>query len=93
MSSPAALIIRLLIPFMLLELVGVAAEGRKQYPSFEGAIMLMAATLALVWNVIGGTIDVLVPGILSATTGSDSARSCCSRTSRACPAASGGGST
>ena len=56
MSSPAVLIIRLLIPLMLLELVGIAAEGRKRYPSFEGAIMLMAATLAVVWNVIGGTM-------------------------------------
>ena len=60
MSSPAVLIIRLLIPFMLLELVGIAAEGRKRYPSFEGAIMLMAATLALVWNVIGGTMMYLL---------------------------------
>ena len=60
MSSPAVLIIRLLIPLMLLELVGIAAEGRKRYPSFEGAIMLMAATLAVVWNVIGGTMMYLL---------------------------------
>ncbi len=55
-SSPAALIILLLIPLMLLELVGIAAEGRKRYGTFAGAIMLMAATLALVWNVIGGAV-------------------------------------
>lgn len=53
--SPVALVIRLLIPLMLIESIGIAVEGRKRYPSFEGAIMLMAATLALVWNVIGGT--------------------------------------
>jgi len=55
-SSPAALIILLLIPLMLLELVGIAAEGRKRYGTFAGAIMLMAASLALVWNVIGGSV-------------------------------------
>jgi hypothetical protein len=55
-SSPAALIILLLIPLMLLELVGIAAEGRKRYGTFEGAILLMAAALALVWNVIGGAV-------------------------------------
>jgi len=55
-SSPAVLIILLLIPLMLLELVGIAAEGRKRYGTFAGAIMLMAASLALVWNVIGGLI-------------------------------------
>jgi hypothetical protein len=55
LSSPSAVIIVLIIPLMLLELVGVTAEGRKRYPSFEGAILLMAGTLALVWNVIGGT--------------------------------------
>ena len=52
--SPSALIILLLIPLMLLELAGIAAEGRKRYHTFEGAIMLMAAALALVWNVMGG---------------------------------------
>jgi hypothetical protein len=55
-ASPAALIIVLLIPLMLLELVGIAAEGRKRLGTFGGAIMLMAASLALVWNVIGGAI-------------------------------------
>ena len=55
-SSPAALIILLLIPLMLLELVGMAAEGRKRYGTFEGAIMLMAAALALIWIVIGGAV-------------------------------------
>jgi hypothetical protein len=58
-SSPAALIILLLVPLMLLELVGMAAEGRKRYGTFEGAIMLMAAALALVWNVIGGAVMLL----------------------------------
>jgi hypothetical protein len=53
--SPSVLIILLLIPLTLLELAGMAAEGRKRYPSFEGAILLMAASLALVWIVIGGT--------------------------------------
>ena len=56
LSSPATLIILLLIPLMLLELVGIAAEGRKRYGTFEGAILLMAASLALVWNVIGGAV-------------------------------------
>jgi hypothetical protein len=60
MASPAAIIILLLIPLMLLELVGLAEEGRKRYGSFEGAIMLMAAALALVWNVIGGAVMFLV---------------------------------
>jgi hypothetical protein len=41
---------------MLLELVGMAAEGLKRYGTFEAAIMLMAAALALIWNVIGGAI-------------------------------------
>jgi hypothetical protein len=59
-SSPATLIILLLIPLMLLELVGLAAEGRKRYGTFEGAIFLMAAALALVWNVIGGAVMYLV---------------------------------
>jgi len=45
---------------MLLELAGMAAEGRKRYPGFDGAVMLMAATLALVWNVIGGATMYLV---------------------------------
>lgn len=58
-ASPAALIVLLLIPLMLLELVGMAAEGRKRYGTFEGAIMLMAAALALVWNVIGGAVMLL----------------------------------
>jgi len=39
---------------MLLELIGLAAAGWKRYGTFEGAILLMAATLALVWNVFGG---------------------------------------
>jgi hypothetical protein len=52
--SPSVLIILLLIPLMLLELVGLAAEGQKRYGTFEGAIMLMAASLALVWCVLGG---------------------------------------
>jgi hypothetical protein len=55
-SSPARLIILLLIPLTLLELVGMAAEGRNRYGTFEGGIMLMAATLAVVWNVISGTV-------------------------------------
>jgi len=55
-SNPAALIIALLIPAMLLELVGMAAAGGKRYGTFEGAILLMAATLGLVWNVIGGAV-------------------------------------
>jgi hypothetical protein len=59
-SSPATLIIRLLIPLMLLELAGIAAEGCKRYRTFEGAIMLMAAALALIWNVIGGAIMYLL---------------------------------
>jgi hypothetical protein len=58
--SPALLIILLLIPLMLLELVGMAAEGRNRYGTFEGAIMLMASALALVWNVIGGATLYLV---------------------------------
>ncbi len=60
MTPPAAIIMLLLIPLMLLELAGLAEEGRKRYGSFEGAIMLMAAALALVWNVIGGVIMFLV---------------------------------
>jgi hypothetical protein len=63
-SSPAALIIRLLIPLMLLELVGIAAEGGKRYGTFEGAILLMAAALALVWNVIGGTVMYLARNLV-----------------------------
>jgi hypothetical protein len=59
-SSPAAIIVLLLIPVMLLELVGITAEGRKRYPSFEGAIMMMGGALALIWNVIGGMIMFLV---------------------------------
>ena len=55
-SSPAALIISLLIPLMLLELAGMAAEGRKRCGTFEGAIMLMAAALGLIWNVLGGAV-------------------------------------
>ncbi len=39
---------------MLLELTGMAAAGWKRHGTFEGAIMLMAAALGLVWNVIGG---------------------------------------
>jgi hypothetical protein len=60
LSSPSELIIRLLIPLMLLELVGITAEGRKRYPSFDGAVMLMGGTLALVWNVVGGTMMYLI---------------------------------
>jgi len=56
LSSPSALIIRLLIPLMLLELAGITAEGWKRHGTFEGAILLMAGMLALVWNVIGGTL-------------------------------------
>jgi len=41
---------------MLLEVVGMAAEGRKRHGTFEGAIMLMATALALVWNIVGGTV-------------------------------------
>ena len=51
---PSVVFILLLIPLMLLELVGIAAEGRKRNGTFEGAIMLMAASLALLWNVLGG---------------------------------------
>jgi hypothetical protein len=53
-SSPAPLIISLLIPLMLLELFGLAAEGRKRTGTFQGAIMLMAAALGLAWNVVAG---------------------------------------
>jgi hypothetical protein len=54
---PAApLVVGLLFPLMLVELLGMAAEGRKRFGTFEGAVMLMAATLALTWNVIGGTL-------------------------------------
>jgi len=56
LRSPAKLIVLLLIPVMLLQLLGLAAEGKKRYGTFEGAIMLMAASLGLVWNVIGGGI-------------------------------------
>lgn len=56
LSSPARLIILLLLPLMLLELAGLAAEGRKRAGTFQGGIMLMAATLALVWNVLGGAL-------------------------------------
>ena len=45
---------------MLLELAGMAAAGHQRYPSFEGAILLMAATLALVWNVLGGMVMYLI---------------------------------
>ncbi len=60
MASPTTIIILLLFPLMLLELVGLAEEGRKRYGSFEGAVMLMAIALALIWNVIGGTVMFLV---------------------------------
>jgi hypothetical protein len=48
--------ILILIPLMLLELVGMAAEGRKRSGTFAGAIMQMAAALAFIWNVLGGII-------------------------------------
>lgn len=51
---PARLIVLVLIPLMIIQMLGLAAEGKKRYGTFEGAIMLMAATLALIWNVIGG---------------------------------------
>lgn len=41
---------------MLVQTTGLAAEGRNRYGSFGGAIMLMAATLAVSWNVIGGAL-------------------------------------
>ena len=53
-ASPAGLIILLLIPAMLVEFAGMAVEGWKRYPSFEGAILLMGAALALVWNICIG---------------------------------------
>lgn len=53
-ASPASFIILLLIPLMLLEVLGMAAEGCKRYSTFEGAIMLMAAMLGLAWNIVGG---------------------------------------
>jgi hypothetical protein len=56
LSSPTTLIILLLIPLMVLEVAGMAAEGWKRYGTFEGAILLMAATLGLVWNVFGGAV-------------------------------------
>lgn len=49
-------LILILLPLMLLEMMGLAAAGGKRYGTFEGAILLMAATLALVWNVLGGAI-------------------------------------
>ena len=52
--TPSVMCLLVLIPLMLLELVGLAAAGWKRYGTFEGAILLMAATLALVWNVLGG---------------------------------------
>jgi hypothetical protein len=55
-SSPASLIILLLIPLMLLEVAGMAAAGWKRHGTFEGAILLMAAALGVVWNVIGGAV-------------------------------------
>jgi len=50
------IILGLLFPLMVLQTVGLAAEGRKRYGTLEGAMMLMAASLALVWNVIGGAL-------------------------------------
>ena len=51
---PTVVLIVLLIPLLLLELVGLAAEGWKRYGTFAGAVMLMGAALALLWNVLGG---------------------------------------
>src|ERR1039458_6208795 len=51
---PSGVCILVLIPLMLLELVGLAAEGRKRYGTFEGAIMQMAAMLGFIWNIIDG---------------------------------------
>jgi hypothetical protein len=59
-AFPSTLIILLLVPLMLLELAGMAAEGWKRRGTFEGAILLMAAALGLVWNIIGGTVMGLV---------------------------------
>jgi len=56
LASPSQTVILLLIPLMLVELIGITAEGRKRSPSFEGAVMLMGAALALVWNVIAGAL-------------------------------------
>jgi len=39
---------------MLVEFAGMAVEGWKRYPSFEGAILLMGATLAVFWNICVG---------------------------------------
>jgi len=48
LRSPAAIILLLLIPIMLIQVIGVAVDGRKRYGTLEGAIMLMAASLALI---------------------------------------------
>lgn len=58
--SPAALIILLLIPLMLLQVIGMGIEGRKRYGTFEGGILLMAAALGLAWCVLGGSLMYLV---------------------------------
>jgi hypothetical protein len=41
---------------MLLELVGMAAEGHKRSGTFAGAIMKMAAALGFIWIVLGGSV-------------------------------------
>jgi hypothetical protein len=55
-SSPAVTMVLVLTPLMLLEGVGIGMEGRKRYGTFASGIMLMAATLVLVWNVMGGAV-------------------------------------
>ncbi len=59
-SSPARFILLLLIPFMLLEMIGMAAEGFKRRGTLEGATMLMGASLAFVWNLLGGSVMFLL---------------------------------
>ena len=54
--QPSVVCIFVLVPLMLLELVGMAAEGHKRSGTFAGAIMQMAATLGLIWIVLGGII-------------------------------------
>ncbi len=55
-SSPAAIIVLVLLPLMLIEGLGIALEGWKRHGTFAGGIMLMAGTLVLVWNVVGGAV-------------------------------------
>ena len=52
---PSVGCIFVLIPLMLVELIGMAAEGHKRAGTFAGAIMQMAAALGFVWIVLGGT--------------------------------------